>query len=208
MKLFQKIYDWCIELSKHRLATFFLCINSFIESIFWPIPPDAMLIPMCLARPKSALRFAGYTTLCSVIGAAIGFLLGYYLWDAYIAEWFTKLNWLHHVDTLKSWFERFGILFVAIGAFTPIPYKVIAISTGMMAASNEVALSTINSQLSIVAFLVVSLLGRGARFYIEAIVIKVGGETMATKIRKYIDIIGWTCVVLVIIALVIYKMNN
>ncbi len=208
MKIFQRIYDWCIKLSKHRLATFFLCINSFVESIFWPIPPDAMLIPMCLARPKQSLRLAGYTTLSSIIGAAIGFMVGYYLWDICIHDWFIQLHWMKYVDIIKDWFMKFGILFVAIGAFTPIPYKVIAITTGMMAATNNVALISLDSQLSIAAFLVVSLIGRGARFYIEAIVIKLGGEPMADKIRKYIDIIGWICVLLVVIGLVAYYLNN
>lgn len=208
MKIFQKIYDWCIRLSKHRLATFFLCINSFIESIFWPIPPDAMLIPMCLARPHKALWFAAYTTLSSVIGASIGFLVGYYLWDICIQDLFYRLNWMNNVDTIKQWFDKFGIMFVAIGAFTPIPYKVIAITTGMMAATSQVALSSFDSQLSLSSFLLVSLLGRGARFYIEAVVIKIGGEPMADKIRKYIDIIGWICVLLIAVALVIYKLKS
>ncbi len=207
MKIFQKMYDYCLQLSKHPKAMVFMSVNSFIESIFWPIPVDAMIIPMCLAKPKMAIRIASYAVFFSVLGAIVGYFLGYFLWDGCICDIFTKFNWLHYVKEIEQWFTDFGILFVAIGAFTPIPYKVIAISTGMMASSAAVGIWELGSQLSLLPFILVSVLGRGARFYLEAVVIKVGGKAMADKIRKYIDILGWLTVGLVIVFLLVYKLR-
>lgn len=205
MKIFQRMYDYCIRLSKHPKAMFFMSANSFIESIFWPLPVDAMIIPMCLARPKQALKIASYAVFFSVLGAIVGYLLGYYAWNGFIEDIFIKLNFIRYIDVIQQWFSDFGILFVAIGAFTPIPYKVIAITTGMMASSGAVSFWDPTSQLSLLPFILVSVVGRGARFYLEAIVIKVGGKPMADKIRKYIDILGWMTVAAVVTAFVIYK---
>ncbi len=203
--MFQRIYDFCIKLSKHRLAPVFLCANSFIESIFWPLPPDALLIPMCLARPNRALVLAFWTTIFSVLGAMIGYGLGYWFFDGFLGEIIAKLGYGKHVETIKAWFVDMGILFVAIGAFTPIPYKVIAWTVGMMAAAGHADVLSLSEQLSLVMFALVSFLGRGARFGIEAVFIRAGGEAMADKVRKYIDAIGWVCVVLVVVGIIVYK---
>ena len=199
-------YDYCLKLSKHRYAKFFMCVNSFIESIFWPLPVEAILIPMCLAQPKKSLGFAFYATIFSVLGAWVGYLLGYYLWDV-LQPIFVKLGYLHHVETIKEWFESFGILFVALGAFTPIPYKVIAITTGVIAASHGIDMWGFSSQISIYTFLIVSLFGRGARFYLEGVLIKIFGEKMRDNIGKYIDWIGWGCIALAVIGIVVYKFH-
>lgn len=199
-------YDYCLKLSKHRYAKFFICVNSFIESIFWPLPVEAILIPMCLAQPKKSLGFAFYATIFSVLGAWVGYLLGYYLWDV-LQPIFVKLGYLHHVETIKEWFESFGILFVALGAFTPIPYKVIAITTGVIAASHGIDMWGFSSQISIYTFLIVSLFGRGARFYLEGGLIKIFGEKMRDNIGKYIDWIGWGCIALAVIGIVVYKFH-
>lgn len=199
-------YDYCLKLSKHRYAKFFMCVNSFIESIFWPLPVEAILIPMCLAQPKKSLGFAFYATIFSVLGAWVGYLLGYYLWDV-LQPIFVKLGYLRHVETIKEWFESFGILFVALGAFTPIPYKVIAITTGVIAASHGIDMWGFSSQISIYTFLIVSLFGRGARFYLEGGLIKIFGEKMRDNIGKYIDWIGWGCIALAVIGIVVYKFH-
>jgi membrane protein YqaA with SNARE-associated domain len=183
-----------------------MCVNSFIESIFWPLPVEAILIPMCLAQPKKSLGFAFYATIFSVLGAWVGYLLGYYLWDV-LQPIFVKLGYLHHVETIKEWFESFGILFVALGAFTPIPYKVIAITTGVIAASHGIDMWGFSSQISIYTFLIVSLFGRGARFYLEGGLIKIFGEKMRDNIGKYIDWIGWGCIALAVIGIVVYKFH-
>lgn len=208
MKIFSKIYEYCIKLAKHPKATMFLVGNSFIESIFWPIPVDVILAPMCLAAPNKALRYALYATIASVLGAIIGYYLGYFCYD-----WLLR-DFVENHASIKTSFQsvlgmlnNFGILFVIIGSFTPLPYKVVAICCGVAAAGNTVfgeSLDVSMWQLNIFIFIIVSLLGRGARFFLIAGLLKLGGEKMEAKIHRYIDIIGIVCVVICVIAMIAY----
>ena len=154
---------------------------------------------MCLAAPKRAFVYATMTVLTSVFGAFFGYYLGYFIYDPWISN---LIDWLHYRDSMevvRAWFtNEYGILMVFIGAFTPIPYKVIAITAGLMAA--ESVLNTGSAgMLGIVYFLIVSLIGRGLRFYLEATLIYFGGEKMEHTIAKYVDRIGWACVILILI---------
>lgn len=205
IQIFSSIYELCIKLAKHPRAVWFLCINSFIESIFWPIPPDVMLAPMCLARPQRALYYALFTVVSSVLGAICGYYLGYFIYDPYIADFIAWLNYQEAMATVRNWFiMEYGVLMIFIGAFTPIPYKVIAVTAGVVAAES-VASTGSAGMLTIFNFVAVSFVGRGLRFFLEAGIIMYGGEKMERAIRKYIDYIGWACVILVI-AYIAYKM--
>lgn len=197
MNIFSYLYELCIKLAKHPKAVWFLCINSFIESIFWPIPPDVMLAPMCLARRNRALQYAALTVITSVCGAACGYYLGYFIYDPYIADIIKWLNYESSMETVRHWFTmKYGILMIFIGAFTPVPYKVIAVTSGVVAAES-VASTGSAGMLTIINFLLVSIVGRGLRFFLEAGIIMLGGERMEKALRRYIDIIGWLCVALV-----------
>lgn len=204
MGLFSKLYDICIQLAKHPKATYFLCINSFIESVFWPIPPDVMLAPMCLAKPQNAYRYAFVTVISSVLGAICGYYLGYFIYDPYIADLIKLFHYQDAMETVRNWFTmEFGVLMIFAGAFTPIPYKVIAITTGLVAA--ESVLNTGSAgYLTILNFVLISFVGRGLRFFIEAGIIAWGGSRMERAIRRYIDILGWLCVILIVVY-VLYK---
>ncbi|MGN1393312.1 MAG: YqaA family protein [Succinivibrionaceae bacterium] len=202
MKIFTSIYDKCIALAKHRFATIFLMINSFIESIFWPIPVDAMLIPMSLASPNKAYKYAFYATVSSVCGAIIGYYLGYFLYDAFLEELIIKLGWMGQVDKVNKYLVEIGIIFIIIGSFTPVPYKVVAICCGVAASQQMLADSS--WQLNIIPFIIVSFIGRGARFFLISGLIRFGGEKMANKIRQYIDIIGWIVIFISIIGICWY----
>lgn len=204
LNIFSSLYEICIKLAKHPKAPLFLGVNSFIESIFWPIPPDVMLAPMCLAQPKRSLYYAAITVITSVLGAVCGYYLGYFIYDPYIADLITWLNYTQSMETVRNWFVmEYGILMIFIGAFTPIPYKVIAVTTGVVAAES-LANTGSTGMLTIINFVLVSLVGRGLRFFLEAGVIMYGGERMEHAIRRYIDYIGWACVIL-IVAYIGYK---
>lgn len=205
LNIFSVMYEVCINLAKRPKAPWFLVINSFIESIFWPIPPDVMLAPMCLARPNRALYYALITVISSVLGAIVGYYLGYFIYDPYIADFIKWANYESAMETVRHWFiMEYGILMIFIGAFTPIPYKVIAITTGVVAAESMANTGSLG-MLSIFNFVLVSLVGRGLRFFLEAGVIMWGGEKMEKAIRRYIDYIGWGCVILVAVYIA-YKM--
>ena len=196
MKIFTYLYDLFGRLSKHKAATPIMCINSFAESVFWPIPPDVMLIPMCIYQRKKSHYYALLTVIFSVLGAIVGYNLGYFLYDPYIADIVKVLHYEGHVETVRSWLtQEYGILMVFVGAFTPVPYKVIAVGTGLVAAEAMANTGSVG-MLSLLNFVLVSFVGRGLRFFIEAEVIFLGGPKMENAIKRYIDIIGWVCVAL------------
>ncbi|MBU3825874.1 MAG: DedA family protein [Candidatus Anaerobiospirillum merdipullorum] len=204
MKIFSYLYEVCIKLAKHPRAPLFLAINSFIESVFWPIPPDVMLAPMCLARPQRAYHYALLAVVTSVLGAICGYYLGYFIYDPYIADFITWLGYTEAMQTVRSWYVmEYGILMIFVGAFTPVPYKVIAITSGVVAAESMASTGSVG-MINIFNFCAVSFVGRGLRFFLEAGVIKWGGERMEKAIARYIDRIGWACIILIVIYIV-YK---
>jgi membrane protein YqaA with SNARE-associated domain len=192
--MFLRLYDRVIAWSAHRRAPAILSVLSFTESSFFPIPPDVMLIPMCLARPKRGWFFASLCTLFSVLGGMAGYLIGK-LAFAWIEPW---LMASHYADTFTgavNAFETWGFWYILLAGFTPIPYKVFTISAGVVG-------------MPLVAFVGGSFVGRGGRFFLVAALIRLGGEKLATRMRKYIDLIGWLMIALAIIAFVLIKVNG
>ncbi len=186
MKIFTHLYDKVLQWSEHPKAAWMLGVMSFCESIFFPIPTDVMLAPMTLAKPEKAWRYALLTTLTSVIGGIIGFLLGYFLFDSLIAPHLESWGYLELYQQTKHWFDEYGIWIVFIAGFSPIPYKVFTLTAGGM-------------HMALLPFAFVSLLSRGARFYLVAGLMRWGGEPMKLKLRQYVDTIGWFIVALVLV---------
>lgn len=189
--MFQKLYDKALLWSKHRHAVKYLCTLSFAESSFFPVPPDVMLAPMALARPDKAFNYAIWTTLASVLGGILGYAIGFFLFDS-IESWLQSTHYWEGYLTAQQWFEEWGVWAIFVAGFSPIPYKVFTIAAG---ALNMVFLP----------FVVASVVGRGARFFLLAMLIAAGGEKLETKLRHYMDRIGWTVVGLIVIGGVILK---
>ncbi|MCK9110698.1 DedA family protein [Haemophilus influenzae] len=191
MKIFGTMYDKTMEWSKHRFAIFWLSFVSFIEAIFFPIPPDVILIPMSMSKPKSAVKFAFYTAIASVIGGVIGYAIGFYATDwveNIVQQWGYAVHWAKAV----SWFKQWGVLVVFVAGFSPIPYKVFTLCSGVM-------------QMAFLPFVITAFISRLARFLLVAKLAAWGGEKFAAKLRKSIEIIGWSVVVLAVIAYFILK---
>ncbi|MBF0784956.1 DedA family protein [Muribacter muris] len=194
MKLFGTIYDKTMEWSKHRFAGFWLSLVSFIEAIFFPIPPDVMLIPMSMSKPHLAARYAVYTTLASVLGGIIGYGIGYFAFDwvkEIISNWGMQANF----DKAMNWFETWGVAIVFLAGFSPIPYKVFTICAGVM-------------QMAFFPFVITAAISRFARFYLVAKLSAWGGEKYADKIRRSIEIIGWATVALAVVAYFVYTLTK
>ena len=189
--MFKALYEKALIWAKHRHATKYLCALSFSESSFFPIPPDVMLAPMALAQPEKAFRFALLTTLFSVLGGMLGYGIGYFLFDN-IAPWLQETKYWEKYLTAESWFKEWGFWAVFVAGFSPIPYKVFTIAAGAL-------------QMSFLPFVLASLVGRGARFFLVAMLIAAGGEKLESKLRQYMDIIGWVIVALVVIGGVAYN---
>ncbi|WP_439239627.1 YqaA family protein [Lonepinella sp. BR2919] len=191
MNIFGAMYDKTMQWSRHRFAVFWLCLVSFIEAIFFPVPPDVMLIPMSMSKPKDALKLAFYTALASVMGGMIGYGLGYYAFD-FVQGYIIKLGYQPYWDTAISWFEKWGILVVFVAGFSPIPYKIFTIAAGVM-------------QMVFLPFVATAFISRLARFVLVAKLAAWGGEKFAAKLRKSIELIGWSVVVLAVIAYLILR---
>lgn len=191
MNIFGAMYDKTMEWSKHRFAAFWLSFVSFIEAIFFPIPPDVMLIPMSMSKPKSAVKFALYTAIASALGGIVGYAIGYFATDwvqGIVQQW----GYGEHWATAIQWFEQWGVLVVFVAGFSPIPYKVFTICAGVM-------------QMAFLPFVLTAFISRAARFLLVAKLAAWGGEKFAAKLRKSIEIIGWSVVVLAVAAYFILK---
>ncbi len=194
MRLFGPLYDRVLAWSAHRHAERYLGALSFAESSFFPIPPDVMLAPMCLADRTRAWRFATVTTLTSLAGGIAGYAIGYFSLEA-IEPWLHDMGYWSAFLKGRQWFDEWGVWAVFVAGFSPIPYKIFTISAGAAA-------------LNLPGFVIASLIGRGARFFLVAGFVVAGGERMASALPKYVERIGWAVVLLAVIAGVIITQSD
>jgi membrane protein YqaA with SNARE-associated domain len=188
--MLQKFYDQALIWAKHRHASKYLFALSFAESSFFPIPPDIMLAPMSLAQPHKALHFALWTTIASVLGGILGYAIGYFLFET-IASWLQTSHYWGGYLQAEQWFKQWGFWAVFIAGFSPIPYKVFTIAAGAL-------------QMFFLPFVIASLIGRGARFFLIALLLAAGGKRLEVILRRLIDKIAWGTVLLLIIGLSLY----
>lgn len=194
MKIFAPLYQRAMRWARHRHAPWYLGGMSFAESSFFPIPPDVMLAPMCLAQPGKAWRFAAITTLTSVLGGLLGYLIGAYSF-ALIEPWLQEQvrYWAAYQQAI-DFFGRWGVLAVFIAGFSPIPYKVFTIAAGVLS-------------MALLPFTLASLVGRGARFFLVAGLMRWGGERMEAQLARHIDRLGWATVALVALGAGVYALR-
>jgi membrane protein YqaA with SNARE-associated domain len=181
MRLFEPLYRRVLSWSAHPHAERYLAALSFAESSFFPIPPDVMLAPMCLADRPRAWRFAAMTTVMSLLGGMAGYGIGVYLIDA-IEPWLQTRGSYEAYLQVREWFAVWGVWAVFVAGFSPIPYKIFTIAAGA-------------TGLNFPGFVIASLIGRGARFFLVAGFIVVGGERMADGLQQHVERIGWAVVI-------------
>ena len=191
MTLFSALYDRVLRWAKHPHAERYLATLSFAESSFFPIPPDVMMIPMVLARPNRGWWLASLTTLFSALGGIAGYLIG--LWGFELVEpIIQQAGYAARFERVVAWFGEWGLWIIFIAGFSPIPYKLFTISAGML-------------HMMFIPFIIASIIGRGARFYLVAGLILWGGAEMEQKLRRYIDRIGWAAVGLIVVGVLIFN---
>lgn len=191
MRIFSSLYDRMMVWSRHRHAPWYLSGLSFAESSFFPIPPDVMLAPMSMAKPQKAWWFAALTTVASVLGGLLGWMIGHYAFEL-IAPLVTEGGrYAEPFAAAEAWFEEWGVWAIFIAGFSPIPYKVFTISAGVL-------------HMALIPFLIASVVGRGARFFLVAAVMAWGGERMEATLRQYVDRLGWIMVILVILVVLFH----
>ena len=176
MNFLNKLYNWTLTKAKHKNAKWYLCLISFAESSFFPIPPDLLLIPMALANKIKTFFYAFICTFSSVIGGVAGYTIGYFFYNSlgiYIVEFYHLEN---SFSIFENYYKEYGILIVLGAGITPFPYKFITIASGVFG-------------LNIFLFIIVSIIGRGSRFYLIALLLYFFGERIRLIIDKYFNIL-------------------
>jgi membrane protein YqaA with SNARE-associated domain len=190
MNVFSKLYEIVMLWAVHRHAQWYLVGLSFAESSFFPIPPDVMLAPMALANTRKAWRYAALTSIASVLGGVAGYLIGSFAFEM-ISPWIESAGYGDKYQLAVTWFEQWGVWTILIAGFSPIPYKVFTIAAGVIS-------------MAFLPFVLASFVGRSARFFLVAGLMVWGGERMEKNLRRYVDILGWIVVALVV-AVIIYS---
>ena len=200
--MFQTLYKKCLELAAHKSSNFYLGLVSFIESSFFPIPPDAMIIPMVIAKKKEYMKIFLIASIFSVLGGIFGYLIGYLFLDLaiYLIEFYGYEDKVENLKLSMSQGSGFlawlSILFLA--GFTPLPYKAFTISSGLIAFNLPI-------------FIIVSLISRSLRFFIVAFLSYKFGELFTEYMEKHgskwFTIIGIIIVIIFIIIYLFLKFN-
>ena len=192
MKYLRKLYDWTLLKSQHPKATWFLSLISFIESSFFPIPPDIILIPMIIANRSKALLYAFVCTISSVLGGITGYLIGYFLFNSlglFIVNYYGLSN---EFVNFENYYLKYGIWIVLGAGFTPFPFKFITIASGVFG-------------LNIFLFITISFLARGLRFFLIAFLLKIFGNIIENIINKYFNILASLFFIILICSIMILK---
>ncbi len=174
MRIFRNLYEWTLSKASQKGASWFLSIISFAESSFFPIPPDIILIPMVLAKRSKAFFYALICTTSSVAGGILGYLIGLTLFNSI---GLLLINFYHldeQVSQFKNYYSAYGAWIVIIAGFTPFPFKVITIASGLF-------------QLNFFIFIICSILSRGSRFYLVSGLLFFFGDSIKIFIDKYFN---------------------
>ncbi len=190
MGIFSAMYDRVMRWSRHQHAPWYLGGLSFAESSFFPIPPDVMLAPMSMAQPRQAWWFASLTTLASVLGGLLGYAIGHFFFGLIEPLVVEGGRYAEPFAATEAWFQEWGVWAIFIAGFSPIPYKLFTISAGVL-------------HMALVPFVIASVVGRGARFFLVAALMAWGGERMEGVLRDYVDRIGWIMVLLAVLILLL-----
>ena len=173
--MLKRIYDWCIQAADKPSALWILAGVAFAESSFFPIPPDVMLAPMSLAQPKRAWLFAAVCTVASVVGGMLGYAIGALLYDS-VGHWLISLYGLGgKVEAFLASYAQWGAVIILLKGLTPIPYKLVTITSGF-------------AGYNIWLFVLFSIITRGGRFFIAALVLNRYGDWIRARIEQHLGL--------------------
>ena len=200
--MFKSLYKKCLDLAGHKSSKYYLAVVSFVESSFFPIPPDVMVIPMVISKKNDFIKIFLITTIFSVMGGMLGYLIGAFFFEfgAHIMNFYGYEDKLSNIkDNLinsEGFYAWLGILFLA--GFTPLPYKVFTIASGLIG-------------FNFLIFVLISLISRGLRFFLVSYLsYKFGdffNEFMDEHGSKWFTIIGILIVIVGIVVYLIFKYN-
>ncbi|QQO15536.1 DedA family protein [Bradyrhizobium diazoefficiens] len=188
--MLKRIYDWCIDAAHKPYALWIMGAVAFAESSFFPVPPDVMLIPMSLARPQRAWVYAAICTATSVVGGLLGYAIGALLFDS-VGHWLIQVYGLgDKVDAFRASYAEWGAVIILLKGLTPIPYKLVTITSGF--AGYNIGL-----------FILCSIVARGGRFFIVAILLNRYGDWIRVKIEKHLGLVVAVGVIVLVLGFVV-----
>lgn len=174
--MLHRLYARVLTLAASRYASWWLALIAFAESSFFPIPPDALLVPMALARPRSAWRFAAICTVASVAGGMLGYLIGYAVFDQVAKPILDLYGYGAAYAAFQAKFQEYGLWIILIKGMTPIPYKIVTIAAGA-------------ARFDFWLFMMASVLTRGMRFFIVATLLHFFGDSVRDFIEKRLTLV-------------------
>lgn len=191
-QMLRPLYDKVIALSASRYALPALATISFAESSFFPVPPDVLLVPMALARPERARLYALVCTIASVLGGLAGYAIGALLYDT-LGRWLISIyGYGEGIEAFRQAYATWGAWIILIKGLTPIPYKIVTIASGF-------------AGYDLLAFTVLSLITRGARFFLTAELLRIYGEPIRGFIEERLTLVASSFLALVVGGFVIAK---
>lgn len=190
--MLRKLYDYVMDLADHPKALWILAIMSFTESSFFPIPPDVLLIPMVLAAPTRAWRIALVCSVSSLMGGLFGYAIGAYFFDTLGQPIVDFYHLQAQFERFQSLYNEWGAIIVGVAGFSPIPYKVFTIASGV-------------TGLDLVTFTVTSAISRSARFFLVAWLLWKYGEPIREFIEKRLGLLTFLFCVFLVGAFVLLK---
>ena len=174
--MLRRLYDWMMRLASHRHAQWYLAVVSFVESSVFPVPPDAMLVPMTLAKPEKAWRYATICTIASVLGGLLGYAIGLLAFDT-IGQWIlSAYNLDDKFFDFQQKFNEWGLPIVFFAGLTPFPYKVVTLMAGV-------------TEMALPVFIAASVVSRGMRFYLVCGLLYFFGDPMRAFIERYLGLL-------------------
>ena len=186
MQIFSRLYQKALDWAQSKYAIYWLSIVSFLESSILPYPPpDVILAPMTLKQPNKAYYYALVCTITSVLGGLAGYFLGEILLNFLLGYSLIKVEM---IEVAKQWFDQYDVWFVGLAAFSPLPYKLATITAGTM-------------NMALLPFILISLLARGARYYLVAFLVRKFGTQADVWLHKHVDRLGYVLVIIVILGI-------
>jgi membrane protein YqaA with SNARE-associated domain len=183
--MLRRLYDWTMGLASRPNALLALGVVSFAESSFFPVPPDAMILPMVLARPDRAWRIALVATITSVLGGILGYAIGYYLFETLGQSVIRFYGYQDDFQAFKAAYNEWGLWIILIKGLTPIPYELVTIASGAAAFDFPV-------------FVLASIVTRGARVFLLAALLRLYGEPIRDFVERRLTLVTTAFVLLIV----------
>ena len=190
--MIRRLYDWVLSWADTRFGVPALAAISFMESSFFPVPPDPLLMALCLGKPKKSFWFALVCSVSSILGGVLGYFIGYMLWELLSGYFFTYLFTPEAFEFVAERYQENAFIAVLGAAITPIPYKVFTVAAGVF-------------HISLLTLILASVIGRSARFFLEAGLIYFLGDSIKSFIDKYFNILVTLFFVLLVLGFVLVK---